>query len=344
MKIETVLTHKVLSSFNLSQEQRDQIVVIYETCGNVDLRSLPDFLTYTDHDLSLSERYIRARQIGCKVTLEKFQLRYGMTFGNKRWDAYKERQAYTNSLEYKSKKHGFTQDEFDLYNKNRAVTKVNLIKKYGEELGNKKWYAYKERQAYTNSLEYNIETLGVSKGTANYNRICSEKALNYKNAMRLHDNDESLALTWLDSVNKHRGNYFGRSKIADELFSLVATKFASCKQYYGDNEFGLYCKSLRKYTKFDYVNLDAKLCIEYHGDHYHGNPKLYKPNDLLKGRGCNKIMAKDKWVEDDLKQQNMFSQKGFDVIIIWDSDYRKDRDAVLNNIMSMLNDRLHSRI
>ncbi len=338
--MEKILNHKSLRSIALTQYQIDEIQLLCDKLGSVDMRRLPDFLIYSDHDLSISERYIKSRQIGCKVTLEKFQLRYGIQHGTFRWEEYKKRQSYTNTLEYKEKILGFTKDDFDEYNKGRAVTEFNLIKKYGEDIGKTRWEEYKKRQSYTNTLEYNIEKFGYDNGVANYKRICSEKALNYKNAMRLHDNDECAAIKWLEVVNT-KSNYFGRSKIADELFSLLSLQFTQCKQYYGDNEFGVYCKPLEKYTKFDYVNFDANICIEYHGDHYHGNPRIYRPTDLLKGKGCTHIMAKDKWLEDETKQNYLFNERGIDVIIIWDSDYRNNKQETIDKLVKVINDRLH---
>ena len=73
------------------------------------------------------------------LTKEKMINKYGEEEGNKRWEKYCKRQSETNTFEYKQKTYGWTEEEFKKFNKSRAVTLKNLIKKYGEEEGNKKW-------------------------------------------------------------------------------------------------------------------------------------------------------------------------------------------------------------
>jgi hypothetical protein len=45
----------------------------------------------------------------------------------------------------------------------KAVTKINLIKKYGEELGVEKWNNYCNKQSYTNTFQYKNEKYGWTK-------------------------------------------------------------------------------------------------------------------------------------------------------------------------------------
>ena len=63
-----------------------------------------------------------------------------------------------------------TSEEIDEYNKSRAVTRENLIKKHGEEEGLKIWKRYCDKQKYTTSLEYFIEKYGKEKGEEKYYR------------------------------------------------------------------------------------------------------------------------------------------------------------------------------
>jgi len=80
------------------------------------------------------------------ASLESFIRRYGEEEGRKKYKEYCERQAYTNSLEYKKEKYGWSEEEFKKYNQSRAVTLENLIKRYGEEEGRKRWQEYVEKQ------------------------------------------------------------------------------------------------------------------------------------------------------------------------------------------------------
>lgn len=73
---------------------------------------------------------------------ETFIKKYGEVEGRKRWESYLKKQAETNTYEYKHKIFNMTEDEFKQYNLSRAVTLNNLIRKYGEEEGKKRWYEY----------------------------------------------------------------------------------------------------------------------------------------------------------------------------------------------------------
>ena len=82
--------------------------------------------------------YLEGRKMYA-MTKECMIKKYGEEEGQKRWDNYCKRQSETNTFEYKHKKYGWTKKQFDAYNKSRSVTLKNLIKRYGEEEGQKRW-------------------------------------------------------------------------------------------------------------------------------------------------------------------------------------------------------------
>ena len=50
---------------------------------------------------------------------------------------------------------GMTENEWNDFNAGRAVTRENLVKKHGEEVGEKMWKEYCEKQAYSGcKLQY----------------------------------------------------------------------------------------------------------------------------------------------------------------------------------------------
>lgn len=59
-------------------------------------------------------------------------LKYGND-GERRWQEYCKRQSETNTFAYKEKMYGYDKTQFDMYNKSRAVTLDNFIKRYGED-------------------------------------------------------------------------------------------------------------------------------------------------------------------------------------------------------------------
>ena len=258
-------------------------------------------------------------------TLKSFQEKYGKELGTKKWNEYCDKQAYSNSFEYKQQNHGMTEEEFNEYNKSRASTLEKMIKRHGKELGTKKWNEYREKQAYTNTEEY--------LGTERYLRINKLKSHNMENYIRRYGVES--AEEKLD--NFYRGLRSGYSKISQELFWRLLNELDwknPEKIYFAEHngEYGVYDKENKAYKKYDFVSVLDNLCIEFHGDHYHGNPKLYSPTDFLKGRGQTKTKAKDIWEQDLSKTLLIEEERGYNVLVVWESEYRSNPDQIVERI------------
>ena len=83
---------------------------------------------------------------------------------------------------------------------------------------------------------------------------------------------------------------------------------------------------------YDFVIAPIKLCVEFNGDFWHANPAIYEENQFYE---TWKGTAKDKWKADAQKIQ-CIEDRGFDTIIVWESEYRKNRDRVIENILSVI--------
>lgn len=83
--------------------------------------------------------------------------------------------------------------------------------------------------------------------------------------------------------------------------------------------------------RYDLYLPDKNLIIEYYGDYWHGNPKIYG-NDSLLGRGTNKYTAKNKWAADKEKE-NFAINAGYDITIIWESDFNANKHNILNTLL-----------
>lgn len=78
--------------------------------------------------------------------------------------------------------------------------------------------------------------------------------------------------------------------------------------------------------KVDIVNIDKKIAIEYNGDMWHCNPRKWKPEQY---NTAIKMTASEKW---KLDRNRRFSLRklGYDVHIIWESEWTTDRTKVYN--------------
>jgi len=72
--------------------------------------------------------------------------------------------------------------------------------------------------------------------------------------------------------------------------------------------------------------------IEYHGDFWHSNPMTYSP-DFINPR--TKIKAIDKWHNDNKKLQYARA-RGYDILVIWESDFKKNREETIDKCIQFL--------
>lgn len=282
----------------------------------------------------LVELYQKISDLGTSLTQTKFILIYGDVEGNKRWKSYCDKQALTNTFEYKKEKYGMSEEEFKEYNKSRSVTLENLVKRHGEEIGKKKWEAYCERQSYAGcKLEYFVELYGEEEGTKKWLGVNSKKSLNLDNFVRLYGEEGEQKC--IEHWSRMRAPY---SKVSQELFSRIDEKIGDSygTLYYQtkNQEFGRLDVNTQYYF-YDFAIPDKKLIIEFNGDLYHANPTIYSETDVPKFRG-NKKTAKELWEKDERKTK--FAESlGFRVIIVWEKDYYADKDGVVERIINEIN-------
>jgi hypothetical protein len=257
------------------------------------------------------------------VTLENLQQKYGKEDGQKRFDDYREKQRISNSFEYKNKKHNWSFEEYDKFNKSRAVTLENLQQKYGKEDGQKRFDDYREKQRITNLPEY----LGEDR----YLEINKRKGLTCENFINKYGENDGIA-KFEEHLNKISSNK-GFSKISQKLFFSLIHKFPfynqTCKFALNNGEWFLNDYTNKKFYFYDFVCKPLKICIEFQGDLFHANPTKYKPSDIIKIWGGSGI-ASDIWELDKIKHDFFYKKMGFPVIEIWESDFYNNPEQIIS--------------
>ena len=243
---------------------------------------------YSKYAYSINdEDYNIAKELsfGAGMSFDKCIKRHGIELGNKIWNEYCSKQSYTNSFEYYKETKGWTKEEWTSYNKSRASTLQNMIKRHGEIDGRKLWDNYCKRQAYTNNLEYFIEKYGNEKGILKFN-------------------------------NAYQKRY---SNISQIVFNKLDEYFKEYKTYYAtkNHEYVLACKN--KTIFLDYFIKDLKVCVEFNGDAFHANPKIFKKDDHPHPFDKS-ITSNDIWNNDKNKIDLINKEHNISTIIIWESD------------------------
>lgn len=127
------------------------------------------------------------------VTLVNFIKRYGEEVGTVKFNNYRNKQSIKNSYEYFNKTRGWSKEDFDLYNKSRAVTLLNCIKRHGDEKGTEIYKSYCKKQSYVGvKKEYFIEKYGECEGIQKYNLMLKMKVLRLDNFVRKHGVEQGI--------------------------------------------------------------------------------------------------------------------------------------------------------
>lgn len=119
----------------------------------------------------------------------------------------------------------------------------------------------------------------------------------------------------------------GVSSIAKEFCYSLHGKFDFCSNvYYYPDEFGKLIKESKKYVFYDYVDTRRMVCVEFNGNWWHANPETYSPDDILMGKTASEI-----WKRDAIKLQTI-EDFGFRTFVVWEKDYKKNKEEVIQTI------------
>lgn len=272
---------------------------------------------------------------------ESFIRRYGEVEGRKKYEDYVAFHTAKNTYEWKHEHKGWTKEQFDEYNKSRAVTKENLIKRYGKDEGEKRFNAYCKLQAYAGcAVEYFKELYGEEEGERRYLDVNKKKTLTLDIFIEKYGKEEGEK-RWNKFQNFRRAHgskvireILNRpySKVSQTLFNSILDKIGpldkeSCCFATHNGEVKLTLPN-GNIMQPDFI-LGNKI-IEFNGDYWHRNPKIYT-DDLVTED------VKSIWKVDDYRI-NSLRNLGYSVLVVWELDYNKNPEEVLNTCLNFLHE------
>lgn len=235
---------------------------------------------------------------------------------------------------------------------------IDYLKKYFNvdiNAINKKWDSFEERQKrkqkQTDALKKHIKE--NVKGISFKDRIGEESYKKFRKNMKgvfskewfvsKFGEDEGLQKYNARSINLSKNTYWIQynkennqnwSNISQELFWEIYKRIHKRYKniYFGElnHEFG--CGTN---TNFDFVVVDNKKIIEFNGDKFHANPKIFKENDIpIK---FLKNTAKEIWEHDIIKNEKA-KEKGYDIKVIWESEYLKNKEKIILKCIDFINE------
>lgn len=266
------------------------------------------------------------------LTLEKCIIRHGEKEGTKIWEEYCKKQAYTNGFEYKSKKYKMTKEEFIEYNKNRSVTLNNMVKRHGEKEGTKKWEEYCDKQRTNgNSKEYFIDKYGEKEGTKKWIKVNKSKVNSLENFQKRYGKEKGTQIFEKYMSEKKIKSF---SKISQKLFWEIYNHVKSENIYFYElnKEFGKLNKLNGEYYYYDFVDLNNKKIIEFNGNCFH----VKNINESSKWKNPFSNIGAEDTYQKDLRKKEFVEKLGFQVLYIWEDEYRKNDEKELKKCLNFL--------
>jgi len=129
---------------------------------------------------------------------------------------------------------------------------------------------------------------------------------------------------WLKSL-EDRGWFGNSSMISKDLFSKLSIYFENLR--YGDDELNI--RLGNKVVKPDCIREQDRKVIEFYGDYWHANPLKFEADDAVRRKDVGgHILAKEIWNKDRARI-SLMEQHGYEVLVVWEHDYKKSPDDVL---------------
>jgi hypothetical protein len=169
----------------------------------------------------------------------------------------------------------------------------------------------------TFSLEKCIDKYGFEEGTERW----KERQKKWQNTLNSKPIEER------EKINKKKKPIIGPiSKAEKELFEHLKNLGIAV-----DKQFSLSRNDGRWYH-YDIV-YNNKI-IEFNGDYWHANPKKYNESDIF-SRNMKVCTASDIWRKDREKIECAI-RNNFEVMIVWESDYKKDKQGTIDKCLNFL--------
>lgn len=181
-------------------------------------------------------------------------------------------------------------------------------KGYGEKEAEIK---LKERQK-TFTLEKCIEKYGIENGE----RIYNDRQERWKNSLRRN-------------FEKYGDGRSAQSELAYEIIGILCDRLGINRPL---KEKWMYDNNKERSYAYDF-EYNHKI-IEINGDYWHANPKIYESGFFNKTKN---MYSDEIWLYDKLKIE-CAKRNGYEVLVVWESDWNSDRENQLKRCIDFLND------
>jgi hypothetical protein len=269
-------------------------------------------------------------------SIAHFTKKFGVDEGKRKYDEYRRFQSVKNTFEYKSDTHGWSRDKFNEYNASRAHTRENSVLRYGELDGIRKWNDYTVLQSKNGvTLDWFISKYGQCDGLDKWLLLCKSKSHTLPNYIDRFGLDEGPIRysEYVDNRLKSSSNYTSikEQQVVSAILALLPNEYVS--HSYHNKQYCRWSHNTSGILMYDLVITNPiKICIEFNGDYWHCNPTKYSSDYI---HPTKQQTASDIW-EYDSNKHKLLSDDGYLVYTIWESDWDRDNNKVLEEVREWL--------
>lgn len=278
-------------------------------------------------------------KLNTRQDIEGFIMRYGEEKGRKKYEEFKikslnalKKVDHKNKLSIRKLNYWLKEcngvEELAKKKLKEYQNKCSLSKfilRYGENEGKKKYVESSAKHAIT--LERMINLYGEVDGKEKYENWKSSNVNSSKKYIKKYGKKRYEELLIKKLKNNKGYSNIGLEFCLDVLKNLQQEYK---KLYYGDDEymFFVFEDGINVIMPDLYIK-DINLVIEFYGDFWHKNPKLYE---------IDQEFVKETWENDEKRIRKLKERYNANVIIIWESEYKQNKESVINNVIEKIND------
>lgn len=281
------------------------------------------------------------------MSLDGFIKRNGLKLGTKKYEDFCKKNQGNWSLERQIELYGDSGSEsFKSIKDNVKHTSslTGYIEKHGPVEGKLLWLRRMDKMHFNSSKQGYIEKYGLEDGLK---IMRDRKNTNSENSYIRRYGEIIGKQKFIDWLRKS-AKFPGFSKISQDLFNSLINNIPIISKndiFFATNnyEIRLYNKETKNQYLLDFTIPSLKYCIEFNGDLWHANPLLkYKATDTPIPF-YPLLTAHEIWKKDEIKQ-TFIKNSGYTLKIIWESDYLKNKETIINECISEINTLIKGRL
>lgn len=185
-----------------------------------------------------------------------------------------------------------------------------------------------EKMLHERQVTFTLEKCIMKYGEEEGRRRFEERQKNWAAKMReKYENGEYSKVPY--KLTSNMCSIFEKGCI-DKIIKSMSETTENCNTEDFVKQFEIFVKGLHR--RFIYDLKYKNKIIEFNGDYWHCNPETYDAdyfNTQLQ------MTAKEKWEFDKVKE-DIAALNGYTILVVWESEYKKDPEAVMQKCISFL--------